>query len=273
MKGYGKYLWLMCACIASSVHAQTTVDSSFHIYLLLGQSNMAGRGEITEEYKQQSHSRVLALDKTGEWVAAAHPLHFDKPKVAGVGPGLCFGIKMAEADSRVTIGLVPCAVGGTSINSWVPGGYDPATKTHPYDEALVRIKAAMKYGVVKGILWHQGESDAGNAQTYLPKLIAFITQLRREIDNEHLPFVAGELGSYKQSYSRINSEITKLPFVVSCTAVVTSEGLAHKGDTTHFDSYSATLLGERFASEMLKLCSAKKGNAAFLNNKSFNGFN
>ena len=245
-----KYLWLVCACMAGSVHAQTTVDPTFHIYLLLGQSNMAGRGEVTEAYKEQLHPRVLSLSKEGAWETAKHPLHFDKPKVAGVGPGLSFGIAMAEADSNITIGLVPGAVGGTSINTWVPGGFDAATKTHPYDDAIKNIEIAKKAGVIKGILWMQGESDASKSEEYLPKLTALINKLRVVAGNPQLPFVAAELGRYKPAYSKITATINQLPAHVPFTAVVSSEGLMHKGDSVHLDSPSATLLGQRFAHQM-----------------------
>jgi hypothetical protein len=55
---------------------------------------------------------------------------------------------------------VPCAVGGTSIRLWQPGAYDTKTDTRPYDDMLYRVTQAMLHGTLKGILWHQGESDS-----------------------------------------------------------------------------------------------------------------
>lgn len=230
------------------------IDSNFHLYILMGQSNMAGRGEITEEYKNKNHPAVFMLNKNNEWVPAHHPLHFDKP-VAGVGPGLSFAIKMATQNPGIKIGLIPCAVGGTSINSWKPGGYDSATKTHPYDDAEIRIKSAMKSGVIKGMLWHQGESDSKPeaANKYLPKLQTLIAQIRAMCNNKKLPVVAGELGRYKEQYQNINLQLTRLPSIVAFTAVASSEGLTDKGDSTHFNSASAETLGERFAEKMILL--------------------
>lgn len=60
----------------------------------------------------------------------------------------------------VKIGLIPCEVGGTSVRSWQPGGYDSAMKRYPYDDAAARIKVAMKSGTINGMVWHQGESDS-----------------------------------------------------------------------------------------------------------------
>src|SRR5690606_27919396 len=105
-----------------------------HLFLLVGQSNMAGRGKVAESDRQPPE-RVLTFSQEGEWVPAVDPIHFDKPKVAGVGLGRTFGIEIAQATPGATIGLIPCAVGGTPIEKWVPGAYDSVTKTHPWDDA------------------------------------------------------------------------------------------------------------------------------------------
>ena len=59
------------------------------LYLLIGQSNMAGRGKLTDE-NRLSTDGVWKLDKHDQWVAATEPLHFDKPNVAGAGLGMSF---------------------------------------------------------------------------------------------------------------------------------------------------------------------------------------
>ena len=55
--------------------------------------------------------------------------------------------------SMVRIALVPCAVGGTPIRRWCRGG-------DLYKKMLARAKIAAEAGVLKGILWHQGEGDS-----------------------------------------------------------------------------------------------------------------
>jgi hypothetical protein len=269
-------------CIALAIctvfGSQAQPDSSFHLYLLVGQSNMAGRGEITASYRDLQYNNIFMLDKSGKWVPAHHPLHFDKPAIVGVGPGLAFAKAMAEADpgihqvdspdsgnrlspvSKVRIGLVPCAVGGTSIRSWTPGGYDSATKTHPFDDALLRIAEARKSGVFKGIIWHQGESDSKppEAAQYLKNLEILVQRLRAATGVRELPFVAGELGTFRPSYQLINLELTKLPGTIPVSALAVSTDLMHKGDSTHFDSQSADLLGKRMAEAMMVLQTAAK---------------
>lgn len=230
-------------------------DPNFHLYLLVGQSNMAGRGVITDEYRDLSQANVLMLNKENKWVTAKHPLHFDKPARAGVGPGLAFGLEMAKADPSVRIGLIPCAVGGTAIESWEPSAMDHVTQKYPYDDAVSRLRIAMKSGVIKGIIWHQGEANSKPERYdgYLKKLESLIGRLRQTAGDNNLPFVAGELGRYRDNYQLINDQLRQLPEKVKHTALASSEGLVHKGDKTHFDAASATELGKRFAAQMIIL--------------------
>lgn len=234
---------------------QNQVDSSFDLYLLIGQSNMSGRGVITEKFKEEGNPDVFMLTKENTWVPAKNPLHFDKPKIAGVGPGLSFGIAMINANSKHKIGLIPSAVGGTSIDTWKPGGYDQHTKTHPYDDMLSRLKVALKSGVLKGVLWLQGEADTKpeKAADYMPKLVTLIKELRRTAGNPDLPFVAGQLGRYREEYQNINKVLKDLPGKISYTAVASSKGLMDKGDKTHFTSASQEKMGKRMAKKMKRL--------------------
>ena len=252
MQSIKKKRWLFLLLTIATCYSYARTETSLDIYLLIGQSNMAGRGIITEQYAVEGDPRVLMLNQENKWVPAKHPLHFDKPSVAGVGPGLSFGMEMAKANPSRKIGLVPCAVGGSPIDMWKEGALYTSTNTRPYDDMVLRIREAMKSGSVKGIIWLQGESDAkpGLVDAYLPKLKALVEKLRVLLNEPALPFVAGELGRFREEYNGINTELDKLPAQVPYTRTVTSEGLAHKGDRTHFDAPSAELYGLRFAEQM-----------------------
>ena len=232
-------------------------EKDFHLYLLVGQSNMAGRGEV-ESQDKEVHPRVFTLDKAGEWTPASDPLHFDKP-IAGVGPGLAFGKTMADHDPSIRVGLIPCAAGGSPISIWKSGGYWDQTKSKPYDDAIERTKIAMKKGVLKGILWHQGESDSNeeNADLYGDRLAAFINTLRTDLGMPDVPFIGATLGDFiveKHSEAGVvNNALRQLPHQVKFAACIESEGLKHKGDGVHFDSASARELGRRYAAAMIRL--------------------
>ena len=243
--------FLITGIVAFSQSMNLNTQKKIDLYLLIGQSNMAGRGIIEAADSSQGNEKLWMLTKNGEWVKAKHPLHFDKPKSVGVGPGLAFGLAMLEINDR-PIGLIPCAVGGSSINSWQPGAYDSATKTHPYDDAMLRLLKAMEMGELKGIIWHQGETDSPleKRKDYLTKLSILINSWRTFIGNPNLPFVAGEIGDFNEVHKAFNTELQKLPSLVSKTAVASSQDLKDKGDHLHFDAASANELGKRYASKM-----------------------
>ncbi|KAB7730011.1 sialate O-acetylesterase [Rudanella paleaurantiibacter] len=245
---------------AYSGHAQVGPHppGRVHLYLLAGQSNMAGRGTV-EAADRQTHPRIWVLDKTNTWVPAADPLHFDKPAVVGVGPGMAFARVMAEADPNAIIALIPVAVGGSPIDSWQPGGFHEQTQSHPYDDALTRARIALQSGTLRGILWHQGESDAKAelAPAYADKLSQLIRRFRSDLNALHVPVVVGTLGDFhtdKNPYAvQINNALQQVARRESRVACVKATGLTHKGDQTHFDTPSARELGKRYAKAMQPL--------------------
>ena len=227
--------------------------ANFHLFLLVGQSNMAGRGKVSDA-DQVPHPRVLMLTKEGTWAPAVDPLHFDKPKVVGVGLGRTFATKLAESQPDVTIGLIPCAVGGSPIAVWEPGAYYKPTDSHPWDDAISRAKRALKDGTLKGILWHQGESDSkpGLAESYEMQLHRLVARFRDELGAPKVPFLVGQLGQFPErpwndERKLVDAAHRRLPEQVETAAFIPSTGLSHKGDEVHFDSESYRELGRRFA--------------------------
>jgi|GEM_PF-357975 len=220
---------------------------SFHIYLLMGQSNMVGR-DTGPLASQVDNPRVLALDGEGRWVVAREPIHVGG---TGIGPGIPFGLEMLNAAPKVTAGLVPCAVGGTPLRRWVKGA-------DLYELAVSRAKAAAQSGVIKGVLWHQGESDAGkkeNAETYEARLTQMFKDLRRDLGLPNLPIVVGQLGEFltPEKYphvERVRGAIERIPAALPRVGYACSEGLGHKGDNLHFSADAERELGARFARAM-----------------------
>lgn len=233
------------------------LPTEMDLYLLIGQSNMAGRGTVAQQ-DRTPHPRVFKLNRQDEWVPAVEPLHFDKP-FAGVGPGLSFGKVMARANSNVAIGLIPCATGGSPIRVWKPGAYWEQTDTKPYDEMLRRTRIATRRGHLKGILWHQGEADSGaaGAANYLERLDDLIGRLRHDLGAPSMPVVVGGMSdalmARKPHAGTVNRALATLPRRVENTACVSAEQLTLKEDRVHFDADSARELGHRYARAMLKI--------------------
>lgn len=241
--------FLILVVVTAPASAQVGQDS-LDLYLLIGQSNMAGRAPLDDSSKMTDPG-ILMLDKYNNWVPATDPMHFDKPDVVGVGPGIAFAREMLRNGRGRKIGLIPCAVGGSPIRVWEP---DSAyLNGHPYDDAVKRARVALGRGRLMGIIWHQGESDNNVADTavYMGKLKALIQRFRTDLNDPELPFVAGEIGYFLKS-TPINAVIDRLPGVVANTAVISAEGLTDKGDRTHFDARSARELGRRYGQAMIR---------------------
>jgi hypothetical protein len=230
------------------------------LFLLIGQSNMAGRG-VPEAEDTINLPGIWMLNQNEQWVPAREPLHFDKPRVAGVGPGFAFARELQKKNHDQPIGLIPAAAGGSSINVWQPGGYHDQTKSHPYDDAISRTQTALQAGTIRGILWHQGESDAhpDSLIAYGDKLIALVQRLRQEFKQPELPVVVGEISKFyyqkKPAAADLNRLLHQLENEIPYFRVVKANRTTDKGDGTHFDTPSARKMGQRYAKAMLKLLS------------------
>lgn len=216
---------------------------------------MAGRGKV-ESIDTLTHPRVWMLDMDTNWVLARDPIHFDKP-IAGVGLGLTFGKIMANENNAIRIGLIPCAIGGSSINQWFQDSLHLETNKYPYNEMIFKSKMAMESGILKGILWHQGESDTGSevdVDIYSEKFHTMLDSLKADLGITSVPLVIGELGYFfydKQPLAKdLNEVLHQLSDNNNCMRIVSADRLADKGDSTHFSSDSYHALGVRYATKM-----------------------
>ncbi|TKB95231.1 sialate O-acetylesterase [Pedobacter cryophilus] len=238
--------------------------SKFYLFLLVGQSNMAGRGKV-ESVDTLPNPKVLTLNSRGEWEVAKDPIHFDR-SYAGVGPGLTFGKLMAEADTSIYIGLIPCAVGGSSINAWLPA-VDTAKTGKNYKVAILRTRTAIQSGTLKGVIWHQGETDctAKGVVNYQEKLNKVVNGFRTDLKNPTLTFIAGELPAFQTQQpdkekkmqfnpyvAQINTTLQNLKSILANFDYVVATDTDHIGDYLHFNATSARIMGQRYANLMLK---------------------
>lgn len=218
------------------------------IFVLAGQSNMAGRGKPVEPQDQTPHPRVLVLGQDKSWKPAVDPLHWDKPPVVGVGLGLSFAKAVADALPDKTIGLVPTAFGGSSISQW---GKD----AKHYVNAIELAGAALKDGTLAGILWHQGESDTKPeaAEQYQAKLDELIERFRTDLKTDDAPFIAGTLAEKSAGSEQINAIFRSLPDRLAKAGVVEAKGLQLSSDNVHFNAASYREFGKRYAAEWLRM--------------------
>ncbi len=228
-------------------------------FLLIGQSNMAGRGG-PGTVPDLSNPDVLMF-RDGVWQHAVEPLHTDYPARAGIGPGMSF----ADALQRrfgVRVGLVPCAYGGSALREWQPG-------ERLFTAAAASTRAALRSGgVLRGVLWHQGESDSmrqHDATTYAARFWTMYQPLMEQIGGLAVPFVVGELGAFladfpgEFAYFRTtNDQLAAIATRAPQFAWVATAGLTDVGDHLHFDAASQRELGLRYA-EAWESAAAKLG--------------
>lgn len=230
----------------------------FHVFVLMGQSNMSGFGRLVPEDGKPVPGVVkLPTVYTGklDWLPAAHPLH-NRLSSDRFGLGLPFAIEYLKSQPDVVVGLIPVAWGGASIDKFKKG-------TSTYKDALEKARFAMQRGELKGVLWHQGESDTVNdarANSYRLKLHQLIADLRTDLSDAALPFIAGNLAEFygtakehrhPDRVTRINkvrAVLRELPDQVANTGFVESRDCASPDKhMVHFNRESYQLLGKRYA--------------------------
>ncbi|MEO1771607.1 sialate O-acetylesterase [Candidatus Enterococcus ferrettii] len=215
--------------------------------LLIGQSNMAGRGFI-EEVTPIYHEHIQML-RNGRWQMMAEPIHFDR-EVAGVGPAASFALEWVNQHPDEELGLIPCAEGGSTIDEWA---LDSSLTRHAISEA----KFALENSELVGILWHQGESDSLNQlyRTYAPKLKALFDYLRQELNAPEIPIVIGGLGDYlgkngfgasAVEYKEINQLLKQAADQEDNCYFVTAKGLTPNPDGIHLNAVSQRKFGLRY---------------------------
>ena len=222
------------------------------LFLLIGQSNMAGRG-YPEAQDKTTDAGILMMNQEMQWTLARDPIHFDKPGMTGVGPAHQFARTLKAKEPNATIGLIPAAMGGSSLDEWKVGG-------KLYTNAVERAKEAMKHGKLRGILWHQGEADGKPEKiaSYPDRFSKMIAQLRTDLNAPDVPVVIGELVYSRPQSAEFNKAIPTIAAAVPNCGWVSAEGLTDRGDKLHFSSEGARTLGERYAAKFLELEKAEK---------------
>ena len=259
-------LFLAAILITGGLQANESVNvpsskEDFHLFLLMGQSNMSGGvGLAAGDTKPVPQVLKMRYAKDGEepkWAAGAHPLHPGRPnKKARFGPGLSFAEAYLADNPGVTVGLIPMAWGGRSIVQLSKG-------SEIYGDAIRHTKAAMQVGTLKGVLWHQGESDTveqTRTDAYEKRLYRLIEDVREDLGNPQLPFIVGNLAEFYGTgqdhkapdrvarITKIKEILKRLPKKVPHTGFVESTGCSPAARAkVHFDRKSCVLLGKRYA--------------------------
>ena len=284
-------LWLVGGVLMLATLASAAPNPNFHIYIAYGQSNMAGNGDIvpsedqaqapknfimlashTANAKDRSGSTTQSI-KEGEWAAAIPPMFH---AFENLSPADYFGRAMVDSLPGVTVGIIPVAIGAVSIRAFDKDQYQAYFNGdgkdikswgwindyggNPPGRILELAKKAKEVGVIKGFIFHQGESDGTDAnwrKTVYKTYKDIIDAL--DLDENEVPFVAGELlqegnnccGSKNGGIAELRNNFKKF-------GLASSKGLQGNGkDPYHFGRAGVIELGRRYCSEMLKLIDKK----------------
>lgn len=227
-----------------------------HSVLLIGQSNMAGRG-FANEVPPIVNRRLFVL-RNGLWRQMYVPVNADRV-TSGINLAESFADLYAK-DHDVSVGLIPCADGGSCLDQWAEGSI-------LFDHACYMAELASRTSNIVAVLWHQGESDASaeKAPFYEEKLRAILAAFRKRLGLENVPFLLGGLGDFLvenpdpdrcekfRDYQKVNGALQRIAATEQAVGFVSAEGLVANGDHLHFSAQSLRTFGQRYYEAFLKL--------------------
>ena len=231
-------------------------------FLLIGQSNMAGRGDFGEV--EEIHNPLCKMLRNGRWQPMSEPINPDRGVFiyyhSGVGLSASFADEYAKYYGE-EVGLIPCADGGTALSEWQPGGA-------LFANTVAQCRLAQEYAnaEIVGILWHQGESDSSTEQlalAYHDRFMTMLTALKKEIGlSDDVPVLIGELGEYLKDYKdgvlayfeKVNDTLRQIAKELPSSAFVSAKGLTAKYDGIHFSSASYREFGKRYFEAYKSIC-------------------
>ncbi len=228
-----------------------------HSILLIGQSNMAGRGYL--DHAPELDSRNLLVNRNGRWWPLYRPINPDRV-TAGYNLAEAFALRYRDDHPGVEVGIIPCADGGTSVTQWAPGSV-------LYDHAVMMAKLAQRSSHVVAVLWHQGESDACREDRALPYSERFLKMeraLRKDLGLEDVPFITGGLGDFMEDFvnsegehysywTEINRQLERAAAEETLMGFASAKGLKDRGDSLHFSTEALMELGDRYYRAFLPL--------------------
>ena len=224
------------------------------VFIMAGQSNMAGRGTI-EPQDTIASPRVFSINAAGQLIRALEPLHFYEPTRTGLDCGMSFAFELLKhIPDSVNLLIIPTAIGGSSLRQWL--GDSLYRGVHLLTNFREKAIWAQQYGQIKGIIWHQGESEANSKD--LPflteRLNGLFKTFRTITGNSKLPVVLGELGSYstdQEIWNKVNAGFREYVATDPHSALVGLSDLSDGGDKVHFNAAGLREMGKRFAQKII----------------------
>ncbi len=239
-------LVLLAGLAAGCVPAPEPLPEPALYVVLAGQSNMAGVFAPAPA-DTVATERVRMYHPERGWVPARERLH----PAGGVGPGLAAGRALAAARPGVTVGLIPCAVGGSSVADWAEGPRRRWLLRRRYgphvDTCTERVRRATGGAPADALLWHQGESEAvAGRRDYAAQAGPFLRTFARRIGARCV--LGGELVDVDAPAA---TSVRAAQRELFGPGLVWAADLPLSRDAIHLTRSSARELGRRYAAALL----------------------
>ena len=234
------------------------------LWVIAGQSNSAGYGR--GPYEDPVELGVHLLRNSEHWALATHPMnestdtqHAVNREAANPGhsPYLQFGRTLKRVLAH-PVGLVQTALGGSPLTRWNPGEPGAADLFDNMVQCVDKVG-----GKVRGIVWYQGESDAGtdaDATSYAQRFQQAVAAWREALADAELPVLTVQLNRVYQPadpdadrhWSQVREAQRQVARQVPRIGVVPALDLP-LADLIHTSPAGNMLLGERLAQAALGL--------------------
>ena len=250
-------------------HCQSTPIPTIRVFLLAGQSNMAGHGRYLPDSLRTLPPRIGLYCQTNQRTPVQR---FQYEATTSFGPEVMLAEKLATAFPQDSILLLKCAKSGASLyNAFHPQGSSPERAAvvnsdsafNDWYAELIQLAHSHSDSVIcsmEACFWMQGERDSRYgraADAYDENLQQFIHALRNDLEAPHLAFISGRVnppanGRYPHR-NQVRRAIESMPARVEHTAWVDCDDLTLHADQLHFNSVGQLELGRRFARTFLEL--------------------
>ncbi len=268
-------LFLLAALLSFNTKTFAGPDPNFYVFLSFGQSNMESGGRMDDIDRTVDKRFQVMADFDNERRGWKKDNWYDAiPPLAAKGNGICmidyFGRTMvANLPEGVRVGVIKVSVPGCKIELFEKDTFQASLATeaewlknlvknyggNPYQYMIDMAKVAQKDGVIKGILLHQGESNA-NDNEWPKKVKGIYDNIIKDLNlkPEEVAFLAGETVNADQNgqCAGFNKIMAKLPETLPNSYVISSAGCP-TNDHMHFNSEGSRTFGKRYGEKMLSI--------------------
>lgn len=255
---------LTILCSAALLVGSCSLMRERMIFVLAGQSNMSGRGDLATLPVFPHEKMVFVYRNSAKWTHGYEPVDDATNQIdlvsadftAKAGPSMAFGDRMAQLNPGVEIGLVPCARGSSHMADWKRN----LNRNTLYGSLIARAKEAADAGRLSGLIWYQGESDIDDPEAvrkWPSDFDALVSNVRSDLGIPDLPVVMTIIGPSKaegaatawRAFVDMQTGMALPPRVIR----VSASDLAVMDGDVHLTTPSYVELGRRFATAMQQL--------------------